>query len=206
MMKTKTSAVAPLSLGDIILIHVRACGPVTFGSIAGWVAEQHAPHLDDYQIAAEMNALARSGLVKLYDDGESWDADLKPARSPMWALGLVVAGFDSDRDSWLPEGIIEQARSVLAEHQAGATCPTSNGADLDRWESLQAQLRTAIEALESVCEWETASGGWEAPCFKQARAAIAKAKGETQSEAEETALLRTAGAGDTSDASEGGGL
>lgn len=32
----------------------------------------------------------------------------------------------------------------------GATCPTSNGADLDRWEALQAQLAGALDSLQEL--------------------------------------------------------
>ena len=34
-----------------------------------------------------------------------------------------------------------------------------------------------LAALEELLEWESRMGGWDAPCWEKARAAIAKAKG-----------------------------
>ena len=34
-----------------------------------------------------------------------------------------------------------------------------------------------LEALEQLLEWESRMGGWGAPCWEQAHAAIAKATG-----------------------------
>ena len=52
-----------------------------------------------------------------------------------------------------PAGITKlYAETLVARYNAtpGATCPTTNGADLDRWEALQADRRALLGALREL--------------------------------------------------------
>jgi hypothetical protein len=60
-----------MSIQEIILIHVRACGPVSFRSIARYVDEQYpgAVSTEDHVVAGQLTQLIRDGKIELYDDG-----------------------------------------------------------------------------------------------------------------------------------------
>ena len=51
----------PITLPEMILVHIRGSGPVTFPSICAWMAEQWTPRLDDYLLVAELTKLIHEG-------------------------------------------------------------------------------------------------------------------------------------------------
>ena len=65
-----------MSIRQIILIHVRASGPVSFRSICAYVAQQWSAPAEDFHVAEVLTSLIRDGHIKLYDDGESFTAAL----------------------------------------------------------------------------------------------------------------------------------
>lgn len=61
-----------MTLEEVIMCHIRAEGPVTFGSVMGWVHVQHDGEHEDYQVAAALTKLIRSGEIELYDTGDAF--------------------------------------------------------------------------------------------------------------------------------------
>ena len=60
-----------LTLSEIILIHVKADGPVTMDSIVNYCRLQYGK-VNTYEVANCLNDLIVLGEIKLYDDGESF--------------------------------------------------------------------------------------------------------------------------------------
>jgi len=69
LVEAKASGV---TLEEIIKIHVKASGPVSFQSIWRYAQVQYDNEIDNYQVAAEMNIMLRKGIIELYDDGETF--------------------------------------------------------------------------------------------------------------------------------------
>ena len=65
-----------MTLGELILHHVGASGPVTFHSILVYVRQQGGPH-DRPEVVAALNGLLQTGEVDLYEDGESFQCGPK---------------------------------------------------------------------------------------------------------------------------------
>lgn len=91
-----------------------------------------------------------------------------------------AAPVKAGNDKFTIQGEPRRAPQPLGD--AGATCPTANGADLDRWEVLKASNRALLEALMACVDGltskqydTTASRGKRADIIKAARAAIKEA-------------------------------
>lgn len=63
-----------MSIRDLILLHVRADGPVSFASICLYVDEQYSGIVDtgEHVIADVVTGLIRDERLALYDDGVSF--------------------------------------------------------------------------------------------------------------------------------------
>lgn len=65
-----------------------------------------------------------------------------------------------------------------AAYRLDSLYDTHHGNHFDRPEFLPEAVTEVVEALKGLIEWASEMGGWEAPVWDRARAALAKLKGE----------------------------
>jgi hypothetical protein len=65
------------NVADVIMHHLRASGPVSFGSIVAYVHEQHDKSTPAWSVAECLNVLIVQQKAYLYDTGTAFDVKME---------------------------------------------------------------------------------------------------------------------------------